>query len=308
MTQETHDALLDAAQAFGLELPDTSAPGEGYVQANGLRMHYLDWGGTGTPVLFLHGGNQTAHTWDLVCLQLRGDFHCLALDQRGHGETEAPKDSDGSPQAQREDVREAIEALGLERLALVGMSMGGLNTIAYSGRYPDRLLAVAIVDVGPTLQRKGFDEVGNFIRGRREFDSIDDALEYAHKFNPLRPKAHLRYSLLHALKQRDDGRWTWKYGQGQPQGEVSKEERERQAQKALQANEKLWEEVPRIPCPTLVFHGKESTVFHREDAEKLAATLPNGRCVTIEGAGHTVQGDQPRAFADTLRGFLREVL
>ena len=97
-------------------------------------------------------------------------------------------------------------------------------------------------------------------------------------------------------------------GQGQPQGEVSKEEREKQAQKALQANEKLWEEVPRIPCPTLVIHGSESTVFHREDAEKLAATLPNGRCVTIEGAGHTVQGDQPRAFADTLRGFLREVL
>ena len=109
--------------------------------------------------------------------------------------------------------------LGLKRLALVGMSMGGLYTIAYSGRYPGRLLAVAIVDVGPTLQRKGFDDVGNFIRGRREFDSIDDALEYAHQFNPLRPKAHLRYSLLHALKQRDDGRWTWKYGQ--PQGEGS---------------------------------------------------------------------------------------
>ncbi|MEE9285607.1 MAG: alpha/beta hydrolase [Dehalococcoidia bacterium] len=306
MTQETHAALLEAAQAFDLEALDFSPPKEGDVQANGLRLHYLDWGGAGTPVLFLHGGNQTAHTWDLVCLQLRGEYRCLALDQRGHGESEAARDGEGSPFVQREDVREAIEAMGLERLALVGMSMGGLNSIAYAGRYPDRLLALTIVDVGPTIQRQGFDETGKFLQERREFDSIDDAVEYAHRFNPLRPKAHLRYSLLHALRQRDDGRWAWRYDQ--PQRQMSKEEREKQAQQVLETYEKLWEEVPRIPCPTLVVQGSESHVFRREDAEKLAATLPRGRAITIQGAGHTVQGDQPRAFAQALRGFLREVV
>ncbi len=305
-TTEAHAALLAAAKEFGLKLKDTSEPRDGYIRANGLRLHYLDWGGTGTPILFLHGGNQTAHTWDLVCLQLRSQYRCIALDQRGHGESEAPKENnDPMPFSQREDVRGAIEALGLEKLVLVGMSMGGLNTLAYSSRYPQRLLAITIVDVGPTIQRTGFEETGKFLQEKRTFASLDEALEHAHQFNPRRPLAHLRYSLMHALKRQDDGTWTWRYAGA---GMRDAQDRKAQAEKVLATYAKLWEWVPRIPCPALVVHGGESNVLTRADADKLAATLPKGRAITIAGAGHTVQGDQPKAFAAALRAFLKEVL
>lgn len=304
-TPDMMSALADAAKVFGLEVTDRTPPKDGWVKANGLRMHYLDWGGSGKPVLFLHGGNQTAHTWDLAITKLRRDFHCLALDQRGHGETKAPKGGDTNPQAQREDVRAAIEALGLKRLALVGMSMGGLNTIAYSGTYPERLAAICIVDVGPTILKKGFDETGSFIRSKREFASMEEALDYAVGFNPTRPKAHLRYSLMHALKQRPDGTWVWRYDQAQP---AKPEERKKQAEKVLTAYNKLWDIVPNIRCPALVVQGSRSNVFTPELAAELAGKMPKGRWITIQDAGHTVQGDQPKAFADALRAFLRDSL
>lgn len=311
MSKETHAALLEAAKDFDLSFEDTSEPAEGYITANGLKLHYLDWGssdvdkgGSDTPILFLHGGNQTAHTWDLVCLQLRREFRCLALDQRGHGESEAGAERSISPFVQREDVREAIEALGLDRLVLIGMSMGGLNTLAYSGEYGvDRLSAVTIVDVGPTLRKEGFRDTGKFLREKRTFASIDEAAEYASGFITGRPISHLKHSLMHSLKQQPDGTYTWRYA-----GPDDESGRKVSDEEVLATYEKLWDEVPKITCPTLVVHGEVSSVFTREAAEKLAKTLPQGRVVTIPGAGHTVQGDQPKAFADAVRGFLREVL
>jgi pimeloyl-ACP methyl ester carboxylesterase len=211
------------------------------------------------------------------------------------------------PFSQREDVRGAIEALGLEHLVLVGMSMGGLNTMAYASRYPRRLLAVCIVDVGPTIQRSGFEDTGRFLTDKREFASLDEALEHARQFNPRRPPTHLRYSLMHALKQTEQGTWTWSYA-GQASRPMTPEERTAQADKVLATYAKLWDWVPRIPCPALVVQGGASNVLTRADAEKLAAAMPQGRAITIPRAGHTVQGDRPKQFASALRKFLREVL
>src|SRR5690242_9354111 len=89
MVMNATEALLAAARSFGLEFEDTTPPVDRYLDSNGLRMHYLDWGQAGKPpVLFLHGGGQTAHTWDFTCLQLRHRYHCHALDQRGHGDSD----------------------------------------------------------------------------------------------------------------------------------------------------------------------------------------------------------------------------
>src|SRR3974377_740488 len=130
---EYQDHLKTTAMRAGFSFDEVVLPEERRVALSGLGFRYLDWGTQGQrPILFLHGGALTAHTWDLCCLALRDEFHCLALDQRGHGDTDWAPDADYSIAAQREDVRGFVDKLGLDRFILAGMSMGALNPTAFS--------------------------------------------------------------------------------------------------------------------------------------------------------------------------------
>src|SRR5439155_380644 len=92
-------------------------PQDHEVTVGGMRLHYLDWGGKDSPpMVFLHGGALTAHTWDLVCLALRGDYHCIALDQRGHGDSGWAEDADYSIGAQLADTKGFVDKIGLARI------------------------------------------------------------------------------------------------------------------------------------------------------------------------------------------------
>jgi esterase len=114
-------------------------PAEHDVVVGGLRLHYLDWGSARKPpLLFLHGGCLTSHTWDLVCLALRKEFRCLALDLRGHGDSEWSPTVDYGPDAHVRDIRGLIEQLDLDRPVLIGQSLGGLNAMSYAAQAAHR--------------------------------------------------------------------------------------------------------------------------------------------------------------------------
>jgi pimeloyl-ACP methyl ester carboxylesterase len=298
---EREQHLRDGAARAGLELEEIVLPAERRLTANGLEFHYLDWGTPGlTPVLFLHGGGLNAHTWDLTCLALRQSYHCLALDQRGHGDTDWSPTADYSLEAHRGDVEAVVEQLGLNHFLLVGMSMGGAASLAYAGRHADRLAGLVLVDIGPDGRDAGRHRIASFVSGPREMDSVDDFVQRALEFNPRRRPELLRRSLLHNLRQTPEGKWTWKYDYRRYEA-MSPEYRE-------QRRAALWSAVPNVTCPTLVVRGAQSDVFHDEDAEKLVAALPDARWVRIEGAGHTVQGDQPKRLVEALRPFFEQVL
>ena len=107
------------ARLSGLTLPETVLPESHHIVIHGMRFHYLDWGVSGSrPILFLHGGGLNAHTWDVVCLMLRRQYHCFALDQRGHGDSEWEPTSDYSHNSQVRDVAGFIDQLGLQRMVL----------------------------------------------------------------------------------------------------------------------------------------------------------------------------------------------
>ena len=294
--------FAEAVACHGLIGLDLSEPSSHFVEVAGVRFHYVDWGGSDTPILFLHGGYQTCRTWDMVCAQVRDQFHCLALDQRNHGDSATHPSNDMSPNAQCEDIRGVVEAIGLTEYVLVGMSMGGLNAITYASRYPQGLRALVIVDVGPTVSGGGGVLIRDFSEPR-PFPSFEAVVEEAVRFNPLRPRAHLEYSLVHSLRQEPDGNWVWKHRF--PRDRIMPRE-VRQGDTVDRPD--LWADVARIECPTLVVHGGESKVFRLQDADKLAAALANGSAVTIAGASHTVQGDKPKEFATALAGFLHRAL
>ena len=295
--KEYHDHLSTTAARAGFSFDEVVLPEERRVTVNGLGFRYLDWGSKGQrPILFLHGGALTAHTWDLCCLALRDEYHCMALDQRGHGDTDWAPDLDYSIAAQREDVKGFAEAVGLGQFVLVGMSMGAINGLAYAIEYPVTLSALVLIDAGPNVRRPASRRIRDFVNGGAEPETLEAIIERAMSFNPRRDPLILRRSLMHNLRQQTDGTWTWKYDRRRFQqmgGDHHAAERRG-----------LADGLARVTCPTLVVRGGESDVFHDEDAERLAAGLSDGRWITIPKAGHTVQGDNPKDLAAALREFL----
>ena len=295
--KEYRDHLQSTSVRAGFNFGEVVLPDERHAIVDGLRFRYLDWGTEGKrPILFLHGGALTAHTWDLCCLALRDDFHCLALDQRGHGDSDWAPDANYSIAAQRQDIKGFAEAVGLDNFVLVGMSLGAINGLAYAIAYPETLSALVLIDAGPNVRRPGSRRIRDFVNGGAEPESLEAIIERALQFNPRRDPLILRRSLMHNLRQQEDGNWVWKY-----------DRRRFQAMGGDQhANERrsLADGLATVTCPTLVVRGGESDVFHDEDAERLAAALPDGRWVKIPNAGHTVQGDNPKDLVAAMREFL----
>ncbi|HUC10428.1 MAG TPA: alpha/beta hydrolase [Stellaceae bacterium] len=295
--EEYREHLQSTSVRAGFSFDEVVLPNERHAVVNDLRFRYLDWGTEGKPpILFLHGGALTAHTWDLCCLALRDDFHCLAVDQRGHGDTDWAPDANYSISAQREDVKGFAAAIGLDRFVLVGMSMGAINGLAYAIAHPETLSALVLIDAGPNVRRPGSSRIRNFVNGGAEPASLEAIIERALEFNPRRDPVILRRSLMHNLRRQDDGNWVWKYDRRRFQGMGGDQHAaERRG---------LADGLAAVNCPTLVVRGSESDVFHDEDAERLAAALPDGRWVKIPRAGHTVQGDNPKDLVAALREFL----
>ncbi len=267
------------------------------VTARGLKFHYVEWGAaTQPPLLCLHGITQTAHSWDEVAAALAPDYRVLCLDQRGHGDSDWAPDADYTRATQAADIDAITDALHLPRFILAGMSMGGLNAITFTARHPEKVRALIIVDVSPEVQARGVHNIRNFIQAADELDSFDEFVARAHQFNPRRSLENIRSRLSHNLKQLPSGKWTWKY-------DKALRSRERGFEASALLN--LWDDVRAIRCPTLIIKGGESDILSGESALKLQAAIPHSRLSVVPGAGHSVMGDNPTAFVDAVRPFLR---
>lgn len=292
--------LRRAAELAGVKVTEAALPIDKNVVLGGMRFHYLDWGnGDGYPIVFLHGGGLTAHTYDLVCLALRPEHHCIALDLRGHGDSEWSPVMDYGIETNAGDVDAFVEHLALPKFVLVGMSLGGLTALQYAGDHSSRLAGLVVIDIGPQFQRAGSNRIRDFLAVPAEHGSVEDFVRAAKAFNPRRDEALLRRSLLHNLRRTPAGTWVWKWD---PRRRAATE-----GESADQRYARLWESVDRIRCQTLVVRGAQSDIFLEADALALASRLPFGRRTTIENAGHTVQGDNPAGLVAALRPFLAEL-
>ncbi|HYI46605.1 MAG TPA: alpha/beta hydrolase, partial [Actinomycetota bacterium] len=267
------DHLREAAALARMEIVDFVAPEHHDLVVDGMRLHYVDWGtSAGPPVLFLHGGALTARTWDLICLSMRTDFRCIAIDQRGHGDSEWSPEMDYSLEAHVRDIHGLIEALDIAPVVLVGHSLGAFVGIALAAQHPQLMRALVLVDAGPGVPAKTVTTVSEFILGPAELDSIEEFVARAREFNPRREPRLLRRSLMHNLRALPDGRWTWKYDRRHLSPETFERLR-------LRFNQ-LEEELSSITCPTLVVRGEES-VFSDEEAERVARQIPDATWMQI---------------------------
>ena len=304
------DDMRACAGAIDLAPAAFVTPEDRWVELNGVNFHYLDWGNDHLPhLVLLHGGSLTAHTWDMSALLLRDRYHVVALDQRGHGDTGWTPDDQldqDNGDLMLEDTRAFLDHLGYDHLTLCGMSMGGMNAIRYAARHPQRLDALVVVDIAPVTMQAGVVEMEQFRQDTETMSKFEDFLERAIHFNPQRKPAHLKYSLLHSLKQVDDG-WTWKQDHRRrviPEGTTKEQEQELRALRS----KSLAADVAAIQTPTLLLRGSISKILSEDAANQMTASMTDCTHVVIEGAGHSVQGDQPAAMAAAIDAFLSERL
>ena len=300
-TEQIEHLELTAHYA-GLKVPEIVLPESHQIVIHRMRFHYLDWGTAGRhPILFLHGGGLNAHTWDVVCLMLRRDYHCFALDQRGHGDSEWEPTSDYSHDSQVGDVEGFLAKLQLKRPLVVGHSMGGFAALGYAVKHAETLAGLVLVDIGPELNLTGSKRIRDFIAMDRVLDSVDAFVERAMAFNPRRNPTLLRRSLLHNLRQLPNGKWTWKHDPNRMS--IGKDFVEERLERAKQ----ILDDAHKITCPTLILRGDRSDVFSDDNASKFAKALPHGRWLKVPNAGHTIQGDNPAGLLAALNPFIKEI-
>ena len=266
------------------------------TKVNGITLHYLDWGpADAPPVVLLHGITGHARVWDHLAARLVPGRRVLALDQRGHGDSDPAPDDDYRVGAMADDVAAFVGSLRIDRFALLGHSMGGRIAIKYAADHAARLERLVIVDIGPDINLAGLQRVRDMMaKSPERIESEDWAVDYIRRANPLQDLDMLRERVRHGLKRLPDGELTWKYAKGLR--DMMREGRRDAVD--------LWEPLPRIPCPTLVVRGAESDILSAEVAKKMAERLPDGRVVEIAGAGHTVPADRPEEFVRQIRAFL----
>ena len=300
------DEMRACADAIGIHPRQFLQPEDRWVDLNGIRFHYLDWGNGHLPhLVMLHGGGLTAHTWDMAALLLRDRYHVVALDQRGHGDSGWTPEGElamSNADLMLRDTEEFIDHLRVDRFFLCGHSMGSHNAIHYAALHPERPDALVIVDSGPAVMVEGRLDMEAFRRETETMRHFEDFLDRAVKFNPQRRSEHLRYSLLHALKRVEDG-WTWKQDHRRRPEEITLLP-ERWAAEREERARRMKSDLGAYSRPMLVMRGEVSRTFSPEAAREAVAYIPDGELVLIPRAGHSVQGDNPKDFARALDAFL----
>nr|MDJ0867591.1 alpha/beta hydrolase [Myxococcota bacterium] len=280
--------------------------------ADALRLRLWDWGGAARPVVLLHGFGMSARVWDPLALALAGRRRVLALDARGHGDSDRDPDFRYLPASGARDLEAVVDHLGIERIELLGHSMGAFSAIRFAARFPERVERLVLVDAGPQVppgaaRRRAVARVAP----RREPPLSGFASEAAYAsalelFYPGAEPAVLRELARHWLRRRPDGRYEPKLDPAflRPPQRGAPDEREAAAW-SQRETERLWHHLERVRCPALVLRGARSTVLSAAAAERMGSVLRDARCVTLAGAGHAVMLDAPEAFIAAVGEFLR---
>lgn len=257
---------------------------------DGRTISALHWGAGSPELVFLHGGGQNAHTWDTVLLAL--GVPALALDLPGHGHSSWRADRDYAPSTNATELAPVIRREAPDAAAVVGMSLGGLTTIALLSAAPELVRRAVIIDVTPSTGRRvatmttAQRGTAALTRGPAEFDTREEMIDLAVAAAPHRLRSSLRRGVIHNTRRTPDGRWAWRY--------------DRPAERAHDLDA-LWENVSSTSSPLTLVRGGDSSFVTDADVEEFTRRNPSATVHEVEGAGHAVQSDQPLRLTRLIR-------
>lgn len=264
--------------------------------ADGRRLSGLLWGEGAPELVLMHGGAQNAHTWDTVALALNRAL--LAIDLPGHGHSDPGRDGNGiGPWTNAEDVAEVLRTAAPDAKLIVGMSLGGLTTLALTKVAPELTRQILLVDVTPGVNRERSQHIADFVNGPATFPNFDELLERTMAFNPTRTESSLRRGILHNAVQLEDGSWAWRYARHRAGDTPFSATNERGDTNDLGFGD-LWDAVSDFPGAICEARGMaKGSVVGDDDIEELLRRRPDAQVVEFEGSGHSIQGDEPVALA-----------
>ena len=282
----------------------TSGPTSHFFYSSRLRQHYVDWGNEGAPTLVLvHGGRDHCRNWDWIAERFRKDYHVIAPDLRGHGDSDW---SIGGAYAIADhiyDLQQLLRQKTAEPVSIISHSLGGAVSLLYTGLFPETVSRLVVIEgtvqlhfsIKPIADRmNGWIESLRNNSGRlpRRYPSIEAAFQRMQEENPHLSADRARHLTVHGVNQNEDGTYSWKFDNYvrsiAPNPFTPTEVGE------------LW---TRITCPTMLIYGADSWV-KPPDASGAGMHFKTATTRVIEQAGHWVHHDQEERFFEMVKPFL----
>ena len=274
-----------------------------------LRLHYVDWGNPDAPPLILqHGGRDHCRSWDWVAEELCKDWHVIAPDLRGHGDSNWSPEGNYAMDAFVYDFAQLVHTLGYDRVTIIAHSLGGNIATRFAGLYPDKVGKLANIEgLGPSPEmRRQIESPGkaqrlrDWIEGKRQaagrtpkrYNSLEAAYARMKEENAFLTDEQARHLTIHGASRNEDGTWSWKfdnYLNVWPVTDISYEEQE-----------KLWE---MVSCPIQFFYGTDSFASNPEKDGRIRH-FANADVLEYENAGHWLHHDQFDRFMSDAKAFL----
>ena len=264
-----------------------------YFQSGDLTLHYLDWGDErAASLLLLHHVGSQAHTWDHFASSMGSDYRVLALDLRGHGDSQWAGEGHYTTEHYASDVAALVDHLDLGQIIVLGGSLGGRVALVYAAQHPERVAALIMEDVGPVrpaeISQRFAEQVA---AGDPELDTVEEWVGRLRGQNRRTPAEFFLHNARFATRRLPNGKLVLKRDPAIQSGFVPLE---------------LWSYVEEVRSPFLLVLGSESSIVSPEQRDQMLHTIPDSQVVTIDGAGHIVVHDQPQGFERVVRGFLKD--
>jgi esterase len=262
-----------------------------FVTVNGLRLHYLDWGSPDKqPFIMLHGIGRVAHSFDHIAPRFSQDYHVIAIDMRGHGDSAWSPEGAYLVEDYAKDLAAFVDQLNLRNVVLLGNSTGGRVVQVFAGTHPDRVAKLVVEDVGPERTNEIASGFARRVQQEESGWASEDELVASLMRGGGTVSEELQRNYAHfGSKRREDGRIVWKRDPNLVKGFVPTE---------------LWAQVLKITCPTIYILGGASNIVPPETQKKLKESLPAAEIVTMPKLGHYPHQEAPEDYTRIVQAFL----
>jgi pimeloyl-ACP methyl ester carboxylesterase len=275
---------------------ESGEPQDRWLEVNGLKIHYLEWGKNDKPtIVLLHGFLGHGHSWDDFAHAFSRDYHVLALDQRGHGRSGWSKRGAYGLEDHFSDLSWFIALLELDNIILIGHSMGGRNALFFTACLPEKVGWLVIVDSRPAASQRSIlalkSWMGNEGPRAGTFDSLVDGISAAY---PSLTRSTCRRIIAHGYQEISDRTFMPRYDL----------QMRRDVADAGFVVEDLRPYLSGISCPVLVIRGANSPILSPSAAQEMCRLLPNAKVAEIPSASHLPVQENPSAFSRAVKSFL----
>ena len=294
-----------------MQIKSRARPASQIYFSHRLRLHYVDWGNEkAPPMLLVHGGQDHCRNWDWVAEAFRDEYHVIAPDLRGHGDSQWSIGGGYTMPEYIYDIAHLVDQKDLAPVTIISHSLGGMISLQYAGLYPDKVKSIIAIEglgkaplaleknKGQAINQKLIDWSQELrkISGRtaRRYSTLEDAFARMLDENPHLSEDQARHLTIHGANQNEDGTFSWKFDDYV------------RICKPLSLNpdetRHLWS---RISCPTLLIRGTESWASDPNEDGRLSS-FQNAEAINVEGAGHWVHHDRLNVFLELVRKHLEK--